>query len=298
MNKEKFKKIGNIIFKIAGITCISFVVILCVYLILPNSKNSEQVSYDTDTLLTAEGGSRWSGLEEETEDYSEYSTSSESQLIKRGEISTVVDDLDEAMEAFDLIKDKYEGDITYSYEGGEGVEKYKYITLKIESKDFDKAFEEISDIEGEIVSSSTNTVDVTEQYVDLTSRLRNLESVEEKLLEIMEEAETVEDTLAVYEQLSSTQSQIEVLKGEIRYLDNQTDYSYITVRFSLSSIGAELTEGEWKPFGVLKEAFRTFLVVLKGVANVLIWILVFSPIVLVGFGIYLLTKKKGKKSKK
>ena len=115
----------------------------------------------------------------------------------------------------------------------------------------------------------------------------------------MGSAETVEDTLAVYTELSNTRSEIEVLEGQIRYLDNQTDYSYITVTFSLSSVGAEISEEEWKPYGVLKDAFRSLVSVLKGTVNVLIWALVFSPIVIVVIIIYrIITRKKERKSEK
>ncbi len=82
------------------------------------------------------------------------------------------------------------------------------------------------DIDGEVEYSNTDTTDVTAEYVDLESRLNNLKAVETQLLEIMETADTVEDTLAVYTELSDTRTEIEVLEGQIRYLDNQQIFIY------------------------------------------------------------------------
>lgn len=299
MDKAKLKELGNLALKIVGGLSIVFVVIFLIVMIKPSlileEEKTEDNSYEPVYDSTQRESSGSSYLED---DYSAYDDSSTSQIIKTGEISMTVDDLDDAMNEFNTIKEKFNGSIVYSAEGGEGVDKYLYITMKIKSSDFEKVFSEISDIEGNVENSYTNITDVTEQYIDLDSRLRNLEAVEVQLLEIMETAETVEDTLSVYTELSSTRSQIEVLKGEMRYLENQTDYSYVTVTFSLSSSGAEISEEEWKPLGVLKDAFRVFLLVLKGFANTLIWILVFSPIVLVGVGLYLLINKRHKKSSK
>ena len=296
MDKEKLKSIGNLIFKIAGALSIAFVVIFFVTVVDQYSYSSQRSAVEEDGFESSFSPSS----DEESlkgDDLSNYDSDG-SEIVKTGEISMTVDNIDKAFAEFNNIKDQYEGDITYSYEGGEGVDRYVYVTLKIKSSEFEEVVGKISQIEGELNYSYSNTTDITEQYVDLESRLRNLEAVETQLLEIMDSAETVEETLAVYTELASTRSQIEVLKGEIRYLDSQTDYSYITVTFSLSSTGAEISEEEWKPLGVLKDAFRAFVSVLKGIGNTLIWVLVFSPIALVGFGVYLLVRKKGKQSKK
>jgi metal-responsive CopG/Arc/MetJ family transcriptional regulator len=312
INKEKAKKIGKIIFSIAGGLAIAFIALFLAAFTIASwdeRVTDSDTSYDSDdyarelsglgSLSSSEASPINDSIKESSETYTNESSDSEStKEIKTGTLSMVLDDLDVAMEDFEDIKNKYSGSITYSYESGDGSDRYVTMTLKITSGDFEKVFKEISEIDGEIEYSYVNTSDVTEQYIDLQSRLKNLEAVEVQLVEIMETAETVEDTLAVYSELSSTRSSIEVLKGQIKYLDNQTDYSYITVTFSLSSVGADITEDEWKSLGVLKNAFRALLSMLKGFIDFLIWILVFSPIGLIIYGIYWLVNRKVKKSKK
>jgi hypothetical protein len=117
------------------------------------------------------------------------------------------------------------------------------------------------------------------------------------LVEILKTAETVEDTLAVYEQLTSIRSQIEVLEGQIKYLDNQVDYSYITVTLTLSDVGKEITDEQWNPLGVLKTAFGSLVNFGKFLVSVLIWLIVFSPAIAIAVVIVVLIKKNVKKKK-
>ena len=312
INKEKLKKTGKIVFSIVGGLAIAFVALFLAAFTIASWEErvtDYDTSYDSDDYtreLFGLGNLSFSevpltddSVKESSDRYINESSDSESTKgIKTGTLSMVLDDLDVARKEFEDIKNEYSGSITYSYESGEGLDKYISMTLKIVSSDFEKVFEEISEIEGEIEYSYVNTSDVTEQYIDLQSRLKNLEAVEVQLTEIMETAKTVEDTLAVYSELSSTRSQIEVLKGQIKYLDNQTDYSYITVTFSLSSVGADITEDAWKPLGVLKNAFRALISILERFIDLLIWVLVFSPIGLIPSAIYWLVSRKIKKSKK
>ena len=299
IDKEKLKKVGNIVFYILGGIAIVLVIIFTIQYVVPMeaSKSSRAEYLDDLSYYTGENSSDVSVEEGLNPD--DFSASQVGNAeIKTGQISVTVDDLDTAKNEFESIRNKYDGIITYSYENGEGIDRYVYETIKVKSEDFEKVFEEISKINGEVEYSSTDTTDVTEEYVDLQSRLTNLKAVEAQLLEIMESAETVEDTLAVYTELSNTRLEIEVLEGQIRYLDNQTNYSYITVTFSLSSVGAEISEEEWKPYGVLKDAFSSFVSVLQGTVNVLIWALVFSPIVIAVIIIYKIITRRSRKSEK
>lgn len=289
INREKLSKALQIIFCAVGGLAAVFVILYIAYAYIPRAEDyiSSNINYVSN--YSDEGKSSY--------DSSEEVTTQDTEEIKTGQLSIVVDSIDEARNELEEIKSKYDGSITYSYESGDGLDKSLTLTIKVKESDFENAFKDLSEITGDVEYSYTDTNDVTEEYVDLQARLTNLQATEEQLLKIMDEAETVEDTMSVYSELSSVRGQIEELEAQIRYLDSQTDYSYITVTFSLSSTGAGISEDEWKPLGVLKEAFRAFLTVLKGFGNIFIWILVFSPFVLVAFGIYLIVEKV-RKSKK
>ena len=296
LNKEMFKKIFKIAFYILGSLSILFILVSLPFEYIPRS--SEEIS--TEDSVNSSGVDTSYQYEDSYDEESRTGGTGEylSEYIKTGQLELLVDDIDAAKESLDDIKNSYSGEYTYSYETGDGLERYVYLTLKIKSSDFEKVFEEISNIDGEVDYSYTDVTDVTQEYVDLQSRLDNAEAVETQLLEILQSAETVEDTLSVYTELASVRENIEVLKGQIRYLDSQTDYSYITVKFSLSSTGGDISEEEWKPLGVLKNALRALVVFGKAIVNMFIWILVFSPVGLVAWGIYWVANKKIRKTAK
>ncbi|MDI2586832.1 DUF4349 domain-containing protein [Psychrobacillus sp. NEAU-3TGS] len=88
----------------------------------------------------------------------------------------------------------------------------------------------LSDAEGEaskVLERNVTGQDVTEQYVDLTSRLKSKRVVEERLLTFMEGAEKTEDLLKISSDLAKVQEEIEVIVGKMKYLENQSSFSTI-----------------------------------------------------------------------
>jgi hypothetical protein len=82
--------------------------------------------------------------------------------------------------------------------------------------------------------------DVTTEYVDLESRLRHLQAQERFYLGLLDRAQAVGDAIAVQQQLSGIQQQIEQVKGRIQYLDARTTFSTLTVE--LFEPGAPIIE--------------------------------------------------------
>ncbi|HRX43860.1 MAG TPA: DUF4349 domain-containing protein, partial [Candidatus Dojkabacteria bacterium] len=147
---------------------------------------------------------------------------------------------------------------------------------------------------------NVSTLDVTEEYIDITSRLSNLKSTEVQLVKILEKAESVTDILAVQRELNTVRGEIESYEQRKRYFDTQTDYSYITVSFSLDKTGLNVAQDEWKPWGEVKAAVKSLIEVLKAFVNMIIWIVIFSPVVLIPFFVikYLSKRRKANQQTK
>lgn len=95
-----------------------------------------------------------------------------------------------------------------------------------------------------VKSRSENVQDVTEQYVDIEARIKVYEAEEESLLEIMKQADNVTDLLSVKERLANVRAQIESYTAQLKSLENQTDYSTITL--TVTEVEREVeTEGYW-----------------------------------------------------
>ena len=102
------------------------------------------------------------------------------------------------------------------------------VVIRVPLDKFEEAMSEVSKL-GEVVSTSTNAIDVTEEYVDLQARLNALKRVEERLFSLLNMAKTVDDMLKVEEQLRRIRVEIERIEARIKYLERRVEYSTITV---------------------------------------------------------------------
>lgn len=82
---------------------------------------------------------------------------------------------------------------------------------------------------GTVRGRALDAEDVTTEFVDLESRLRHLQAQERFYLGLLDEAESVEDAIAVQQRLESLQGDIEQVRGRLRYLDDRTSFSTLTV---------------------------------------------------------------------
>lgn len=244
-------------------------------------------------------------------------TDGERVVIKNASLEIVVDD--------PAVTLKYIGDIAESSGGfivnsnlykttsGQGLEiPGAEITVRVPAEkleDIIKMIEDsLEDPEQDVQYENVSGEDVTAEYTDLQSRLRNLEDAQVKLQAIMDEAYTTEDVLAVFEQLKSVNEQIEVLRGQIKYYDESARFSALRVSIIAREGLQEITIGKWQPKGVALEAIQTLVDALKFLAEAAIWIALFLlpvllviaiPVVLIILGIRALVKRrKAKKAAK
>ena len=220
-----------------------------------------------------------------------------SKIQKNGSVSVLVENIDESIEALKSVNSAFNGQITGIYDNGKGNERAVQITVKVPVEKFEAYYEQLRKLEGEVVYANITTVDVTEEYIDITSRLNNLRNTEAQLNKILERANSVTDVLAVQKELSTVRGEIESYEQRKRYFDNQTDYAYVSISFAIDKTGLNIAEEQWKPWGEVKAAVKALVEVLKGIVNVIIWLVIFSPLVLIP---YFLIKhlKKGKKTEK
>lgn len=111
-----------------------------------------------------------------------------------------------------------------SHEGKEG-----YITVRVPESEYSSFLENVGEL-GEVTRESVSAQDVTEEYIDVSARLDNLERQEARLQEILNMTETVEDVLAVEKELERVRGEIESLTGRLNYLDDRIDFSTINIR--------------------------------------------------------------------
>ncbi len=177
------------------------------------------------------------------------------------------------------------------------------IAIRVPQEKLDEALEKIKAGAVEVNYENRSGQDVTSAYVDLQSQLKAKEAAEKKLLEFLEKAEDTESTLAVYTQLQIIQSEIEVLKGQIKYYDESVALSAVSVRLIAEETVQPVEIGGWKLQGTANDAIQDLIYFTQGFTQFLIrfvlytlpaLILVAIPLSLVflgGRGIYRRLKK-------
>lgn len=162
------------------------------------------------------------------------------------------------------------------------------VTIRVPAERLDEALDRIKTGVGEILSENVSGQDVTSDYTDLQSRLRNLEAAEAQLQKIMDEAVKTEDVLQVYNNLVSVREQIEVIKGQMKYYEDAARLSRISVDITANEEAQPIQIGGWQPAGVAKEAIETLINTLQKLGDIAIWVvLCVLPIgILVGIPLY------------
>ena len=165
------------------------------------------------------------------------------------------------------------------------------ITIRVPAERLETALKRLRDV-GTVRSESTSSEDVTQQYVDLQSRLRHLRAEETVLLQLFSKAKTIGDTLAVQNRLSDVQGQIEQITGQIKYIDARTDYSLVSVH--LGEPGAIPSDDTGPSFSKAWETALDGLVRMGTGALILgIWIVPFVALAFVVWGVRRMRKPAG-----
>jgi hypothetical protein len=216
-------------------------------------------------------------------------------VIKNADMTIVVLDPSQSMNDITLMAEAMGGFVVsanlYQSQLESGIEVPRAsITIRVPAEQFDEALANIrSQSDRMPISENINSQDVTREYTDLQSRLRNLEATEAQLVKIMEEAKRTEDVLSVYNELVQIREQIEVIKGQIQYYEQSAALSAISVELLANEAVQPLTIGSWQPVGVAKVAIQTLINTLKFIVNAAIWILLYVlPVLLVIFLMFIL----------
>jgi hypothetical protein len=104
------------------------------------------------------------------------------------------------------------------------------ITIRVPAGQFDEALKGIAGM-GDVLTRNVQVEDVTEEYLDVTLRLKNARQVRERIAQLLANAKNVEESLEVERELHRLSAEIERLEGRLKYLSNKAQYSTITVTF-------------------------------------------------------------------
>jgi hypothetical protein len=212
-------------------------------------------------------------------------------IIKNAEIRLLVEDTDVAIDRATQVVGDLGGYIISSRVWYQPVlgenQKFATVTIGVPSDRFEDALRRLRGIAIRVLDENASGEDVTDQYVDLESRLRNLEATRDRIREFLDQAKTVKEALEVNQQLSSVEAEIEQVKGRMNYLYDRAAYSTITLQIepkppeytptptptatATYTPRPTATATPWRPDETFRDASQTLGNVFRGVVDVGIW---------------------------
>lgn len=179
-------------------------------------------------------------------------------LIKTVNISTETEDFDTLVPGLQKQVESLGGYIesisvydvgSYYLEDTMQKQRRANMTARVPKEKLDGFLDQVGE-QTNVTSRSENVEDVTLRYVDLESHKKALLTEQERLLALMEKAESVEDIITIEGRLSEVRYQLESMESQLRTYDNQIDYS--TVYLSIEEVrkySAPQTATVWKRIG-------------------------------------------------
>ena len=161
-------------------------------------------------------------------------------IVRTVDMTLVVDDIQSAIDSVADLAVESNGWLVSS---DRSLKHQGSVSVRVPSNLLDDVIGQIRNLANEVEMEVTSSQDVTDEYVDLRSRLTNQEATEEALLKLFGRADRVEDALDVQEQVSAVQQTIERLKGRIKLIEETAAFSLITVFLKLSTVEMDVDAG-------------------------------------------------------
>ncbi len=232
----------------------------------------------------------------------------ERKIVKNASITVEVMDPVQVLNQINAMAVQYGGYVVNSTNGqryyrSEELLPYGETTIRVPANFLEEALQSIesltSDAEKHVSSKTITGKDITSDYVDSQSKLSSLETTRKKLYEIMDTAENAEETLAVYREISDIESQIEILKGQIKFMDESAALSSIYVIINPIPPEKIIETHDWEIKPILNNAVQLLIDFGQLLAEVLTYfvIAILPFIIIIGLPIFFIVKAGKKKNK-
>lgn len=221
-------------------------------------------------------------------------------IIKNGEMSLLVANTDRTIDQVTGVAVDSGGYIVSAKTWVQDGYKYATINMGVPSDQFEAVQRQLRTLAIEVLIDTSSGQDVSDEYVDLQSRLTNLEATRARIREFLDKATKVEEALQVNAQLSEIEGEIEQVKGRMQYLKDRAAYSTLLVNIEQQrptpTPYPTPTPTYWQPGQTLSDAGDALGEILRGLGDLLIWLgVVAVPLALPVVGVVLVARRARKK---
>tara|TARA_R110002074_G_scaffold279971_3_gene451456 strand:- start:1479 stop:2303 length:825 start_codon:yes stop_codon:yes gene_type:complete len=207
-------------------------------------------------------------------------------FIKNGRVVFKTDSISKTKSRINQFIKQFKGYVSSDNTSKNNTRIYQYLTVRIPAKNFDAFLSELSKGVNEYDSKDITISDVTEQFYDLQSRLKNKKELEKRYLQILGKAKSVKEILEVEKEIGKLREDIESAEGRLKYLSSQIDLSTLTITFYKE------IEAKTEKTNRFVEAFNDGILAIKNFGIFLVSIWPFAILISI---FYLIVRRKLKK---
>ena len=205
-----------------------------------------------------------------------------SDIVRYGNLSLEVNDVDDALGRVTTIIESAGGYISSSSRSGEGEYLYLSVTLRVPAAEFSAVMASLRS-EGQVLNEDIYSYEVTMQVLDLEARLENLRASESAFLKLLDRAQTVADVVAVQSELSRIQGDIESFEAQLSGVKDQVEMASVMLSLSLPVSPINTASGDFDLGYEISSALANLINVGRAVIVAAINIVVIgAPIALLG----------------
>ncbi len=204
-------------------------------------------------------------------------------IVRTGMMDLQVADVDRSIADATAVVTGAGGYVAGSQRSLDGDRPFASLTFRIPAAKWDATLAQLRALGTKVLAEQTSADEVTAQVVDLDARLKNLRATETQLLGVMEQAVKIPDILAVQNELTTVQGEIEQLQAQRDNLADQAAQGTLTTSFALAPAPVQAVTNAWDPATVVADATATLVGLGQSIASAAIWLAIVGlPILLVG----------------
>ncbi|HEY0072008.1 MAG TPA: DUF4349 domain-containing protein [Chloroflexia bacterium] len=199
-------------------------------------------------------------------------------IIRTATLQLRVKDVAASMDEIRSVIGGHAGYVTGSESRQEGDYTVGTMTVQVPAAQFDGAISQLRGLGIKVLNENVTSSDVTEEFTDLNSQLRNLHATETRLLDLMQRAEQISDIMALDRELRGIQGEIERIQGRLNFLGKRAEMSTITISLYPEAVAVEPTPAPtaaWDPVKIANDAWEASLKLLANIGTLVITVAVY-----------------------
>lgn len=222
-----------------------------------------ELTEDMESVLETEGLEANGSMGQSVENSSVKETISQStnrKLIKTVQMTVETKEFDNLLHIIENQTNSFGGYIEqlYSYNGSMydsyKAERNASLTLRIPKDKLDDFLKSVGQVSN-VIDRNETVEDVTLTYVDMESRKKVLFAEEERLLEFLNQAKTIEEMISIESRLSQVRYEIESMESQLRTYDNKIDYSTVYMEILEVAVLTPVAENEETAWQRISDGF-------------------------------------------